>query len=93
MKELKLPKPEQATTDQITNDSFIGVDFGENTGKAIVIKKDRQTYTGLIRTPDITTTWARPTKKEYAENALHIDKEVKVFMFDYLSDLIAWWIR
>lgn len=90
MIELKLPKPEEAITDQITNDSFVGIDFGGVTGKAIVIKTDAMEYTGLIMTLDVSTNWVKESKKEYAEAVLR-NGWGKVFVFDNLSELMAWW--
>lgn len=94
MKELKLPKPQEATTGLITDDSFIGVDF-ERAGKAIIIQELKGSYCALTRTITIWGNWVRPTKRAYVEALLTEQAELnhKVFMFDSRSDLISWWNR
>lgn len=86
MKELKLAEV-VGTTAEISNNSFVGVDFGNE--KVAIIRSARNEYVGMTKDLDAENSWEASTVRDYAERALEF-KESKIYLFDNAKELLTW---
>lgn len=86
MKKLILAK--EATTADIENGNFIGVEW-KHEGKSIVVRSTKNAFTSMSKRLDIFHNWESESKRRYAEKAISLNAEV--YKFETFEEMIDWW--
>ena len=89
MKKVVSTQTETISIDQITNDSIIGIDWGGDNKRSIVIQVSDRVYTSISNHRiNLTNNWNRSSVMEYIKGAMQ--RGVEVYQFDTIKDCLKW---